>query len=318
MESTIQTVATWWMWAGFLLFIFLMLAVDMVLLGGKRAHTVSTKEAGGWVIVWISLALLFNFLLWRYLYHTQGIEIAEQKALEFLTGYLLEESLSVDNMFVFVMIFRYFAIPPEYQRRVLLFGVLSAIALRFIMIILGVWLVSKVHWVLYLFGIFLIFTGVKMLLFADDEPKLENNPILIWLTKHMRTTTQLYKEKFFIRQNKILYATPLFIVLIFIEISDVIFAVDSISAIFAVVSDPFIIFTSNIFAILGLRALYFLLAIMTDKFHLLKYGLSVILVFIGSKLLIAYWYKISIFISLGIIGSILLISVLLSLAIKKK
>ncbi len=316
MGHEVHTIATWWMWVGFLLFILIMIAIDMFLLGGKKAHHVSTKEALGWCITWICLALLFNLLLWWYLWETKDAAVAYQRGLEFLTGYLIEKSLSVDNMFVFVMIFKYFAVPAKYQRRVLLFGVLSAIVLRFIMIITGVWLVAKFYWILYLFGAFLVFTGIKMLFMADDEPSIDKNPLLIWLQKHIRTTKEIQGEKFFIRQKNLLYATPLFIVLIFIEISDIIFAVDSIPAIFAIVDDPFIIFTSNIFAILGLRALYFLVANMTEKFHFLKYGLSVILVFIGCKMLIAYWYKIPIGISLTVIASVLAFSVVLSIIYK--
>lgn len=307
----IHTIATWWMWIGFITFILVMIAIDMFLFGGKKAHRVSTKEALGWVITWVSLALLFNLLLWWYLYVTQGPEIAHQKGLEFLTGYLIEESLSIDNMFVFVMIFKYFGVPSEYQRRVLLFGILGAIVFRFIMIIIGVWLVTKFHWILYIFGVFLLYTGIKML-FANNEQKVSDNSLLMWLQQYVRTTKEFHGEKFFIRKNKFLYATPLFVTLVFIEICDIIFAVDSIPAIFAIVDDPFIIFTSNIFAILGLRALYFLVANMSEKFYFLRYGLSLILIFIGCKMLAAYWFKIPIGISLSVIAVVLLSSILLS------
>ena len=307
-----QSVSEWWMWIGFFIFIVTMMAVDIFLLGGKKVHRVSIRESLGWVIVWVMLALMFNFLLWQYLSHTQGLKIAHEKALEFFTGYLIEESLSVDNMFVFLMIFSYFAVPPEYQRRVLLFGVLGAILMRLIMILAGIWLVTKFYWILYLFGIFLIFTGIKMFLFANQKPDLSKNPVLVWMQRHLRITSHFCEEKFFIWQNKLLYATPLFLVLVLIEISDVIFAVDSIPAIFAVTNDPFIVFTSNIFAILGLRALYFLLANITLRFHLLKYGLAFILVFVGCKMLIAHWVKIPVLLALGIIVIILTTFTLLS------
>lgn len=306
------TISEWWMWVVFFVFVLIMLAVDMFLLGGRKAHRVSTREALSWVIVWVTLALVFNFLLWWYLLHTAGPTIANEKALEFLTGYLIEESLSVDNMFIFVMIFTYFAVPAEYQRRVLLFGVLGAIVMRLVMILLGVWVVAKFHWILYIFGLFLVFTGLKMFIFADHQPDLDKNPVLRWMRNHLRITKKFHGEKFFIWQKGLLYVTPLFLVLILIEVSDLIFAVDSIPAIFAVTNDPFIIFTSNIFAILGLRALYFLVANMANRFHLLKYGFAFILVFVGCKMLIAPWFKIPIFIALGVVVTTLICCVLLS------
>lgn len=308
-----QSISEWWMWLGFFVFVLTTLAVDMFLLGSKKAHRVSTKEALSWVIVWVTLAFTFNLLLWWYLTHTVGHAVANEKALEFFTGYLIEQSLSIDNMFIFVMFFSYFAVPAEYQRRVLLFGVLGAIVMRLVMILLGVWVVAKFHWILYIFGLFLIFTGVKMFIFANQRPDLDKNPILRWMRTHLRITEKFHKEKFFVRQNKALYVTPLFLVLILIEVSDLIFAVDSIPAIFSVTEDPFIIYTSNIFAILGLRALYFLIANMANRFHLLKYGLALILVFIGLKMLLAYWFAIPTLIALAVVGFVLLGSVLLSI-----
>lgn len=307
------TISEWWMWVGFFVFVLIMLAVDMFLLGGKKAHRVSTREALGWVIVWVTLALTFNLLLWWYLIHTAGHVVANEKALEFLTGYLIEESLSVDNMFIFVMIFNYFAVPAEYQRRVLLFGVLGAIVMRLVMILLGVWAVAHFHWILYIFGIFLMITGVKMFIFANKKPDLDKNPVLRWMQNHLRITSEYHGEKFFIRQNRMLYVTPLFLVLILIEVSDLIFAVDSIPAIFSVTEDPFIVFTSNIFAILGLRALYFLIANMANRFHLLKYGLAFILVFVGFKMIIAHWFKIPVFIALGVVVITLVFCIVLSI-----
>jgi tellurite resistance protein TerC len=269
------------------------------------------------VLVWVSLAMVFAALLWWYLNGTQGAEVAQRKTFEFLAGYLIEQSLSVDNMFVFVMIFSYFAVPPELQRRVLLYGVLGAIVMRAGMILAGVWLVSEFAWILYVFGAFLLITGVKMLIFADQEPDLEKNPLLRWLRNHLRITASFHAEKFFVRQNGVLWATPMFLVLVLIEASDLVFAVDSIPAIFAVTTDPFIVFTSNIFAIMGLRALYFLLADMADRFHLLKYGLAIVLVFIGGKMLAMPWFHLPIQWSLAIVGSIILVSVALSLVLSR-
>jgi tellurite resistance protein TerC len=250
-SASIDSFATGPMWAGFIVFVLGMLALDLFVFGGRKAHRVSVKEALAWVIAWVCLALAFAGLLWWYLNGTQGAEVAQRKTLEFLAGYLIEQSLSVDNMFVFVMIFTYFAVPPELQRRVLLYGVLGAIVMRAGMILAGVWLVSEFAWVLYVFGAFLVITGVKMLIFAEHEPDLEKNPLLRWLRGHLRITPSFHGESFFVRQNGILWATPMFLVLILIEASDVVFAVDSIPAIFAVTTDPFIVFTSNIFAIMG-------------------------------------------------------------------
>ena len=306
------------MWAGFIVFVLAMLALDLFVLGGNKAHRVSVKEAGSWVAAWVTLAIAFGVLLWWYLDGTAGREMANRKALEFFTGYLIEQSLSVDNMFVFVMIFTYFAVPPELQRRVLLYGVLGAIVMRAGMILAGVWLVSEFAWILYVFGAFLVLTGVKMLVFAEHKPDLEKNPLLRWMRGHMRITPGFHGEKFVVRINGLLYATPMFLVLVMIEISDLVFAVDSIPAIFAVTNDPFIVFTSNIFAIMGLRALYFLLADLADRFHLLKYGLALVLVFVGGKMLAAPWFHMPIQWSLGIVGTIILVSVILSLRLSNR
>ena len=318
MTPTPDSFATGPMWAGFIVFVLAMLALDLFVFGGKTAHRVKVKEALSWVVAWICLSLAFAGLLWWYLNDTQGAVIAQRKTLEFLAGYLIEQSLSIDNMFVFVMIFGYFAVPPELQRRVLLYGVLGAIVMRAGMILAGVWLVTQFAWILYVFGAFLVFTGIKMLVFAEAEPDLEQNPLLRWLRGHLRITGNFHGEQFFVRQNGLLWATPMFLVLLLIEASDVIFAVDSIPAIFAVTTDPFIVFTSNIFAIMGLRALYFLLADMADRFHLLKYGLSIVLVFIGGKMLAVPWFHIPIQWSLSIVGAIILISVILSLTLSQK
>ena len=318
MTPTPDSFATGPMWAGFIVFVLAMLALDLFVFGGKTAHRVKVKEALAWVVAWICLSLAFAGLLWWYLNDTQGAVIAQRKTLEFLAGYLIEQSLSIDNMFVFVMIFGYFAVPPELQRRVLLYGVLGAIVMRAGMILAGVWLVTQFAWILYVFGAFLVFTGIKMIVFAEAEPDLEQNPLLRWLRGHLRITANFHGEKFFVRQNGLLWATPMFLVLLLIEASDVIFAVDSIPAIFAVTTDPFIVFTSNIFAIMGLRALYFLLADMADRVHLLKYGLAIVLVFIGGKMLAVPWFHIPIQWSLSIVGAIILISVILSLTLSQK
>lgn len=301
------------MWGAFVVFVIAMLVLDMFALGGNKPRKVSVKEAGLWSLGWFSLAMIFNALLWWYLDGSVGREVANTKAMEFFTGYLIEKSLSVDNLFVFLMLFSFFAVPAEYQRRVLLYGVLGAIVLRAIMILAGVWLVSQFSWILYLFGAFLVVTGIKMILFAEHKPDLESNPILKWMRGHLRMTDEYHAEHFTVVKNGLRYFTPLFAVLVMVEITDVIFAVDSIPAIFAVTTDPFIVFTSNIFAILGLRALYFLLADMADRFHLLKYGVAVVLVFVGIKLLIANWFHMPVLWSLAFVIVTLSISVVASL-----
>ena len=309
----LESVGSWWMWLGFITFVLIMLAVDLFMLGGKTAHKVSFKEALSWSIVWVSLALLFNAGLWWYLDGQMGREVADAKALEFFTGYLIEKSLAVDNIFVFLMIFAYFAVPAELQRRVLLYGVLGAIVMRAVLILAGSALITQFHWLLYIFGLFLLVTGIKMFYFADKQPDLEQNPLLRWMRGHMKVTNEFQEEKFFVMKEGVRYATPLFLVLVLIEFSDLIFAVDSIPAIFAITTDPFIVFTSNIFAIMGLRAMYFLLADVADRFHLLKYGLALVLVFIGTKMLIVDLYKIPVLLALGVVATIIVVSVILSL-----
>ena len=308
-----ELLGTWWMWGGFAAIVILLLLVDLLFVGGGKQHKVSLKEAATWSLIWIGVALLFNGAIWWYLDANAGRELANQKAMEFFTGYLIEKALAVDNVFVWLMLFGYFAIPGELQRRVLLYGVLGAIVMRTGMIFGGSWLISQFHWVLYLFGAFLVLTGAKMLWMADQEPDLATNPLLRWLRGHLRVTDGLHGEKFFVWQQGVRYVTPLFLVLILVEISDVIFAVDSIPAIFAITTDPFIVLTSNIFAIMGLRAMYFLLADFADRFVLLKYGLAVILLFIGAKMLLIDWIHIPIALSLGVVALILIISMLLSL-----
>jgi TerC family integral membrane protein len=307
-----------WMWAAFVGFVLVMLAVDLFLVGGNKAHKVGFREAAAWSLVWFALAMLFNLGLWWLLKGEYGSDVADVKAMEFLTGYLIEKSLAVDNIFVFLMIFGFFAVPAEVQRRVLIYGVIGAIAMRAVMILAGAWLVQEFHWVLYLFGAFLVATGIKMLLFANAEPDLNKNPVLHWVKRHLRLTPDYRGEKFWVRENGVRMFTPLFLVLVMIELSDLVFAVDSIPAIFAITTDPFIVFTSNIFAILGLRAMYFMLAGLADRFHLLKYGLALVLVFVGTKMLIVDFYKIPVGLSLGIVGLIIATFMFASLWVTRK
>ena len=302
-----------WMWAVFIAFVLVMLVLDLFVFGGRKAHKVSVKEAALWSLAWFSLALLFNAGLWWYLNGTAGAEVADQKALEFLTGYLIEKSLSVDNVFIFLLIFSSFHVAAEYQRRVLIYGVLGAILMRAIMILAGAWVVREFSWVLYLFGAFLVITGMRMLVMAEKTPDLEKNPVLKFARRHLRISDDYHGEKFSVVKNGVRYFTPLFLVLILIEVTDLVFAVDSIPAIFAITTDPFIVFTSNIFAILGLRALYFLLADVADRFHLLKYGLAMVLTFIGAKMLIMPWYHVPVGASLAIVAVLIGASVVASL-----
>ena len=302
-----------WMWAAFIIFVLIMLALDLFVFGGRKVHKVSVREALIWSLAWVSLALAFNGLLWLYLSATLGPEVADAKAVEFFTGYVIEKSLSVDNVFVFLMIFSAFHVAPEYQRRVLLYGVLGAIVLRAIMILAGAWVVREFHWVLYFFGFFLVVTGIRMLIMAEKEPDLEKNLVLKFARRHLRISEDQHGEKFSVMQNGVRYFTPLFLVLLLVEVSDVVFAVDSIPAIFAITTDPFIVFTSNIFAIMGLRALYFLLADMHDRFHLLKYGLAMVLSFIGAKMLIAPWYHVPTQASLSVVVILISASMVASL-----
>jgi tellurite resistance protein TerC len=313
----LESIGTWWMWAGFFALVLVMLAIDLFLVGGGKQHRVSVKEAATWSGIWVVISLLFAGALWWYLDGAVGREVANTKALEFFTGYLIEKSLAVDNVFVWLMLFSFFAIPPELQKRVLIYGVLGAIVMRTVMIFAGAWLIAQFHWILYVFGAFLLVTGIKMWWFANEKPDLEKNPVVKWLRGHMNITSELRGERFFVFKEQagqlVRYATPLFVVLVLVEITDLIFAVDSIPAIFAITTDPFIVLTSNVFAILGLRAMYFLLADVADRFSLLKYGLAVVLMFIGVKMLLIDVYKIPIGLSLGVVAVIIGVSVWLSL-----
>ena len=317
MNSTIS-IGEPWMWAAFIAFVLVMLALDLFVFGGRKAHKVSVKEAALWSLAWFSLALVFNAGLWWYLNGTVGAEIADRKALEFFTGYLIEKSLSVDNVFVFLLIFTAFHVAPEFQRRVLIYGVLGAIVMRAIMILAGAWVVREYSWVLYIFGAFLVVTGIRMLVMAEKVPDLEKNPVLKFARRHLRISEGDHGEKFTVMKDGVRYFTPLFLVLILIEVTDLVFAVDSIPAIFAITTDPFIVFTSNIFAIMGLRALYFMMADVADRFHLLKYGLAMVLTFIGTKMLIMPWYHVPVEASLAVVAVLIGTSVIASLIATRK
>jgi len=293
-----------WLWVGFIGFVIAMLALDLGVFN-RKTHAISMKEAGIWTAVWIGLALVFNVIL----YFWQGAE----PALQFLTGYLIEKALSVDNLFVFALIFTIFAVPAQYQHRVLFWGVLGAIIMRGIFIAVGAALLESFHWIIYVFGAFLVYTGIKLATHKDMSIEPDRNP-LVKLFRRLFPVTETYEgEHFFIRRAGRLMATPLLLVLVMVESTDLVFAVDSIPAIFAVTQDPFLVFTSNIFAILGLRSLYFLLAGALDKFYYLKTALAVILVFVGVKMLIVEFIKIPIIVSLGVIVGLLAIAIVASL-----
>jgi tellurite resistance protein TerC len=308
-----ESIGTWYWYSGFALFVIVAIIVDLLVLESKGAKKVSFREALSWSIVWIVLSFAFNALLWWYLDDKFGRELANTKAAEFFTGYLIEKSLAVDNIFVFLMLFTFFGVQPQYQRRVLILGVVLAIVLRAIMILIGAWLIAKFHWILYVFGAILLITGVKMLLMAEAEPDMAKNPLLRFMRRHIRITDEYHDEKFSVIKDGKRWFTPLFAVMVMIGVTDVIFAVDSIPAIFAITLDPFIVLTSNVFAILGLRAMYFMLADLADRFHLLKYGLAFILVFIGIKMLLLDIYKIPIGFALAVVGIVLVTSVVGSL-----
>lgn len=308
-----QTIAPLWLWLTFIGIVLVSLFIDFVVLKKQGSHEVGVKEALQWSIVWVALSFLFNGLFWWAVKDSSGsTELANTKALEFLTGYLIEKSLAVDNIFVFLMIFTYFAVPPAFQKRVLMIGIIGAIVLRTIMILVGGWLLAQFHWILYVFGAFLILTGVKMWWAAGKEPDLNDNPALKLLRKILPVSKNYDGENFWTVENGKKIATPLFMVICLIGLTDVIFAVDSIPAIFAITSDPFIVLTSNVFAILGLRAMYFLLAAVANKFHLLNYGLAVVLVFIGTKMCLIDIYKIPVAVSLGVVVAILAVTMVLS------
>lgn len=310
------------LWSLFTAFVLVALAVDFFLLNRQGAHRVSMREAGIWTLVWVAVSFVFVGLLW---WRLGGLgddpaakALANAKALEFITGYLVEKALAVDNIFVFLMVFTYFAVPPDFQKRVLMIGILGALVLRGILILIGAWLIAQFHWILYLFGAFLVFTGIKMWWAAGQEPDLGANPALQWMRRRMRVSPNYDGERFFTVINGAKVATPLLLVVLVIGIVDVVFAVDSIPAIFAITTDPFIVLTSNVFAILGLRAMYFLLAGVHERFHLLPYGLAIVLVVIGTKMLLIDIYKIPVAWSLAATVVILGLTMTLSLLIPPK
>lgn len=306
------------MWAGFAAFVVVAIAVDLLVMEKQGAHKVTTMEALGWSLLWFSLAFVFVALLWWYLDGSQGRETADSVSMQFITGYLVEKSLSIDNIFVFLMIFSYFAVPAEFQKRALIIGIIGAIVLRAILILAGAWLLEQFHWLLYVFGAFLIVTGVKMWLAAGKKPDIAQNPVFNFLRKRMNITAQFDGEKTSTTIGGVKHYTPIFVVLVLIGTTDIIFAVDSIPAIFAITKDPFIVLTANIFAILGLRALYFLLADLADRFHLLAYGLALVLVFIGTKMLLLDVYKIPIAVALSVTAALIAASIFASLYSTRK
>lgn len=302
--------ANLWLWIGFNAFVLLMLALDLGVFH-RKSHVVTFRESVAWSIVWVALALLFNLGVWHY-----G---GSDKAAEFLTGYVIEKSLSVDNVFVFALLFSYFAVPAKYQHKVLFWGIIGALVMRAIMIGVGAALITRFVWILYVFGAFLILTGIKMIFKRESEIHPERNPLVRWFKRLMPVTTDYRGDRFFVREGGVRHATPLFVVLLLVEFSDLIFAVDSIPAIFAVTRDPFIVYTSNVFAILGLRSLYFVLAGVMDKFHYLKIGLGVVLVFVGVKMLLGHTpWKVDTHLSLGVIVTVLTASVVASLIWPRK
>ena len=301
-----------WLWAGFNLFVLAMLAIDLGVFH-RKAHEVSLREAAAWSAVWVALALAFA----GGVHHFMGA----QAGLEFLTGYLIEKALSVDNIFVFVLVFSYFGVPARHQHRVLFWGILGALVMRAAMIFAGAALIREFHWVIYVFGAFLVVTGIRMALQTERDIEPEANPVIRLLRRVMPVTGDYHGQRFFVRQEiggrMRRVATPLFVVLVLVETTDLIFAVDSIPAIFAVTTDPFLVYTSNVFAILGLRAMYFLLAGVIHRFHYLKLGLSAVLVFVGAKMLLADVYKVPTGLSLGVVALLLAISVAASVLFPK-
>lgn len=301
------------LYAGFSLLVALLLAVDFLLLRTQGSHRVSMKEAAWWSVVWFAAAGAFGAWFWWYLNGQFGAGVANQKTLEYATGYLIEKGLAIENVFVWITIFTYFSIPPEFQKRVLLWGVVGAIVMRAVLIYLGALLIQQFSWIFYLFGAFLVATGIKMFLFTGKKSDLGSNPLLRWLRNHAPLTATLHGERFVVLEKGRRVFTPLFLVLVLVEATDLIFAVDSIPAIFAVTSDPFIVFTANTFAILGLRAMYFLLADIAERFHLLGYGLAIIVALVGVKMLIIDLYKVPVLWMLATVAAVLLISIAASL-----
>jgi len=304
----------WWFYAGFLALVLMLLAIDLGVFH-REAHVVTFRESLSWSVVWVTVALLFNYVFYRYASAQFGPEAGTRLGLEFLTGYVVEKSLAVDNIFVFVLVFAYFGIPLQYQHRVLFYGIIGALVFRAVFIALGS-VLMQYHAVVLLFGALLLLTGVKMLFAPEQKIEPDKNPVIRLFRRIMPITPQLHGQSFVVRLGGRWHATPLMVALVFLELSDVIFAVDSVPAIFAITSEPLIVFTSNVFAILGLRAMYFMLAGAIDRFYLLKYALAFILIFVGLKMVWlneAFGGKFPIVWSLGIIGGLLLAAVVASL-----
>lgn len=298
-------------WSIFISLTSIFIYADLYLLGKKGSHKVSFKEALTWSIIWFILAILFNIYIYL---HTKNVD----KALEFLAGYLIEKSLSLDNIFVFISIFQYFAVPQEYQKKVLTIGILTAVIARAIFIFLGSYLISKFYWILYIFGVILIYSGFKILRSKEESKDISKMWVVRVLSKHLPLKDSYEKDKFIVKRNGNILFTPLTLVLLTIEFSDIVFAIDSIPAIFAVTLDPFIVYTSNIFAILGLRALYFLLAGLKSRFKYMKEGISIILMYVGIKLLISHFVEIKPIISVTLIFTTITVSILISIIEKRR
>lgn len=311
--NEVASVGTPLLYAGFTLLVVVLLAADFLLLRTQGNHKVTVKEAAWWSVVWFAAAAAFGAWFWWYLNGQFGSAVANQKTLEYATGYLIEKGLAIENVFVWITIFSYFAIPPEFQKRVLLWGVVGAILMRAVLIYLGAVLIQQFDWIFYVFGLFLVVTGIKMFMFTGKQSDLGSNPLLRWLRQRVPLTDTLHGERFVVLERGVKVFTPLFVVLVLVEVSDLIFAIDSIPAIFAVTKDPFIVFTANTFAILGLRAMYFLLADISDRFHLLGYGLAVIVTLVGVKMLLMDVYKVPILWMLGTVAVILTVSIVASL-----
>lgn len=313
-----HSIGTPGLWLAFGLFVVVALVVDFVVLRSGGSHKVSFKEAALWSIAWIALAMIFNVGLWWWLEGHGGRELADEVALQFLTGYVVEKALAVDNIFVFLLIFTRFGVTAELQQRALMIGILGAIALRAVLILVGAALIARFHWILYLFGVFLIYTGIKMVSSPSEEADFESNPLMRWMRGHLRLTNEYHGNALSVVKDGVRWFTPMFVVIALLAVIDVVFAVDSIPAIFAITEDPFIVLTSNVFAVLGLRALFFLLAGMAERFHLLNYGLAAVLTFIGIKMLLMDVYKIPIGISLGMVGLLIGASLVASRFIPKR
>ncbi|WP_284446966.1 TerC/Alx family metal homeostasis membrane protein [Fluviibacter phosphoraccumulans] len=316
--SSIPNIDSPFAWIALFIFVAAALAADFMMLRQQGSRVISFKDALRWSVIWIALAMVFCGGLWLTLDLSDGRALADVKAGEFLTGYIIEKSLSVDNLFVFLMLFNAFKVPLPQQKKALMIGIIAAIILRILLILVGAWLISRFSWVMYIFGVFLLYTGVKMVVAEEEEPDLQNNKLIRWMQKHLTITHEYHGSALYLVKEGARVFTPLFVVVALIGITDVMFAVDSIPAIFAVTTDPFIVMSSNIFAVLGLRALYFMLAGMADRFHLLKFGLAAILVFIGAKMLMMDFYHIPVGASLTIVLAFLSVTMVASLYVKPK